>query len=31
VRNNSYPLDAYDMAEIDRSWARIEPYLLWHK
>jgi len=31
VRNNSHPLDDYDMAEIDRSWERIEPYLLWHK
>ncbi|MCD6286460.1 MAG: dihydrodipicolinate synthase family protein [Anaerolineae bacterium] len=31
VRNNSYPLDDHDMAEIDRSWDRIEPYLLWHK
>jgi len=31
VRNNSHPLDAHDMAEIDRSWDRIEPYLLWHR
>jgi 4-hydroxy-tetrahydrodipicolinate synthase len=31
VRNNSCPLDDYDGVEIDRSWERIEPYLLWHK
>ena len=31
VRSRSHPLDDYDMAEIDRSWERIEPYLLWHR
>ena len=31
VRNSSKPLDDYDMAEIDRTWARIQPYLIWHQ
>ncbi len=31
VRSRTRPLDDYDMAEIDRSWERIQPYLLWHK
>lgn len=31
VRSASKPLDAYDMAEIDRTWERIQPYLTWHK
>ncbi len=29
VRNRARPLDAYDMQEIDRTWARIQPYLIW--
>jgi 4-hydroxy-tetrahydrodipicolinate synthase len=31
VRSNSKPLDEYDMQEIDRTWERIQPYLIWHK
>ena len=31
VRGQSRPLDAGDMREIDRVYARIEPYLIWHK
>ena len=31
VRGSARPLDDYDMREIDRTWARIEPYLLWRK
>ena len=31
VRSNSKPLDEYDMAEIDRTWEMIQPYLTWHK
>lgn len=27
VRGRTHPLDAHDMAEIDRTWARIQPYL----
>jgi len=30
IRTEAQPLDAEDMAEIDRSWRRIEPYLIWH-
>jgi len=29
VRSRAHPLDAYDMAEIDRVWERIQPYLIW--
>ncbi len=29
VRSSSHPLDADDMREIDRTWERIQPYLLW--
>ncbi len=28
VRGKIHPLDAYDMREIDRVWARIQPYLI---
>jgi dihydrodipicolinate synthase/N-acetylneuraminate lyase len=31
VRANSKPLDAEDMREIDRVYARMEPYFTWHK
>ncbi|MGC9349674.1 MAG: dihydrodipicolinate synthase family protein [Anaerolineae bacterium] len=31
VRSSSKPLDEHDMKEIDRTWERIQPYLLWHK
>lgn len=31
IRTHSKPLDENDMWEIDRIWARIEPYLIWHK
>lgn len=31
MRSSDRPLDEYDMAEIDRTWARIEPYLIWRK
>lgn len=31
TRSSSRPLDEYDMLEIDRTWERIEPYLIWHK
>lgn len=31
MRNSTRPLDEYDMQEIDRTWERIQPYLLWHK
>lgn len=31
VRAQARPLDAGDMLEIDRVYARIEPYLIWHK
>ena len=31
TRTHSKPLDENDMLEIDRVWARIEPYLTWHK
>ena len=31
VRSSTRPLDEYDMAEIDRTWDRIQPYLTWHK
>jgi 4-hydroxy-tetrahydrodipicolinate synthase len=31
VRGISRPLDAYDMQEIDRTWERIQPFLIWHK
>ena len=30
IRNQSKPLDEYDMKEIDRIWSRIEPHLIWH-
>jgi hypothetical protein len=29
VRSRAHPLDEYDMAEIDRVWERIQPYLIW--
>jgi dihydrodipicolinate synthase/N-acetylneuraminate lyase len=31
VRSHTRPLDDDDMAEIDRTWARIQPHLLWRK
>jgi hypothetical protein len=31
VRSRSNPLDDGDMIEIDRIWARIQPYLTWKK
>lgn len=31
VRSSTRPLDDDDMAEIDRTWERIQPYLLWQK
>ncbi len=31
VRGSARPLDDYDMAEIDRTWERIELYLIWHR
>lgn len=31
VRNQTHPLDADDLREIDRVFARIEPHLLWKK
>ena len=31
VRGSAKPLDDYDMREIDRTWDRIQPYLLWQK
>jgi dihydrodipicolinate synthase/N-acetylneuraminate lyase len=31
VRTSNQPLDDYDMKEIDRTWDRIQPYLIWHK
>jgi 4-hydroxy-tetrahydrodipicolinate synthase len=31
VRGSARPLDAYDMAEIDRTWERIQPHLIWRK
>ena len=31
MRSNAKPLDDYDMAEIDRVWERIQPYLTWGK
>lgn len=30
VRSRVRALDDYDMAEIDRTWARIQPHLTWH-
>ncbi len=30
VRGRARPLDEDDMAEIDRTWERIQPYLTWH-
>ncbi len=30
IRTEAQPLDAEDMAEIDRAWRRIEPVLIWH-
>ncbi len=30
VRGSSRPLDDYDMAEIDRTWERIQPHLIWN-
>jgi 4-hydroxy-tetrahydrodipicolinate synthase len=29
IRTQSRPLDADDMREIDRTWERLQPYLLW--
>lgn len=31
VRYQARPLDTYDMQEIDRTWERIQPYLIWHR
>jgi dihydrodipicolinate synthase/N-acetylneuraminate lyase len=31
MRNASKPLDEADLREIDRVYARIEPYFIWHK
>jgi hypothetical protein len=31
IRTAARPLDHYDMAEIDRTWERIQPYLTWHQ
>ncbi len=31
VRGSARPLDDYDMREIDRTWERIEPHLIWHR
>jgi len=31
IRTRSKPLDEDDMREIDRVYARMEPYFLWHK
>lgn len=31
VRSRARPLDDDDMQEIDRTWSRIQPYLIWHK
>jgi len=31
MRAQAHPLDAEDMREIDRIWARIQPYLIWHR
>jgi hypothetical protein len=31
MRDTVKPLDEYDMREIDRTWARIQPYLIWRK
>ncbi|MHB9034133.1 MAG: dihydrodipicolinate synthase family protein [Anaerolineae bacterium] len=31
VRSGSRPLSPQDLAEIDRVWERIQPYLTWHK
>jgi 4-hydroxy-tetrahydrodipicolinate synthase len=31
MRGQAKPLDEHDMREIDRTWERIQPYLLWHK
>ena len=31
VRSQARPLDDYDMQEIDRTWERIQPYLIWHR
>ena len=31
VRGSARPLDDYDMREIDRTWERVLPYLLWHR
>jgi hypothetical protein len=31
VRGISRPLDTFDMQEIDRTWDRIQPFLIWHK
>jgi dihydrodipicolinate synthase/N-acetylneuraminate lyase len=29
VRSHTRPLDDHDMAEIDRTWERIQPHLIW--
>ena len=31
MRNTVRPLDEHDMREIDRTWERIQPYLIWGK
>ena len=31
MRNATSPLDAEDLREIDATWARLEPHLLWRK
>ena len=31
VRNQTHPLDAHDLREIDRVFARIEPHLIWRQ
>ncbi len=30
VRSSTRPLDAQDMQEIDRTWERLQPFLIWH-
>ncbi|MBN1872708.1 MAG: dihydrodipicolinate synthase family protein [Anaerolineae bacterium] len=31
MRNTVKPLDEYDMSAIDRTWERIQPYLVWNE